>query len=347
MAPTRWVQCGVLSVVPHEEERLKEAQRLLDKVRLGYAAFCTVVLVAFRETFGTSKLVAFVLACSGLLYSVLRLLKPSPGRPGRLPPLADWLDWAFIASLVFSTGGIKSCFHASYALPISGGALRYGLFGGLVGLLISLCIAGASYFLVPQGPSLPARLHVSCGIATMGFLVFIVGVISEKEKALRGRLYRASVTDPLTGLYNSAYLRMRASEEVFRFRRDGQPFSIAFLDLDFFKRVNDSHGHLFGDEVLRHAAALVKGSVRESDVPSRYGGDEFVILLPGCGRDAAESVLERVRLSFASPLLVRGKRISLSVSGGVACFPEDGEDLDALLSCADRRMYESKGGGAR
>lgn len=142
--------------------------------------------------------------------------------------------------------------------------------------------------------------------------------------------------------YNSAYLRSRAFEEAARSHRDGQPFSIAFLDIDYFKSVNDCYGHFCGDESLRRVAAAIRQSVRQGDVPSRYGGDEFIILLPGCNRESAASALDRVQASLASPFVVDGVEIHLSTSGGVAAFPEDGGDLDSLLSSADRRMYTCK-----
>lgn len=178
----------------HEEERIKEAQRILAEVRLGYAVFCAVVLVTFRKTFGVPEAVPVILARSGVFYSVLRIGRPGSCRPARLPPWLDWFDWVFIALLVFCTGGARSCFHPSYVLPISGGALRYGPTGGFVGAIIASSIAAAS-FLFPQGPLYPAWLYMLSGAMVMYWLAFIAGATSQRENAVRAKLYHASMTD--------------------------------------------------------------------------------------------------------------------------------------------------------
>ena len=106
--------------------------------------------------------------------------------------------------------------------------------------------------------------------------------------------------DPLTGFYNHRYLHERFGEEVVRAQRTGQPLSVLMLDLDDFKLVNDTFGHLFGDRVLAWTAELIRSTLRASDIPARYGGDEFAILLPDTGADAAHHAAERIRAAFAA-----------------------------------------------
>src|SRR5437763_4493102 len=150
------------------------------------------------------------------------------------------------------------------------------------------------------------------------------------------------IIDPVTGAYSRALLQRRLDGELARAGRTGGSCAVFLFDVDFFKTVNDAYGHLRGDEVLRQLADRVRGLVRGYDELFRYGGDEFVLLLPDIGRD------EAVRLALQLTDEVRGGQfpgepaLHLSVSLGVAAYPDDGDDPVALLGCADRRNYLAK-----
>ena len=150
--------------------------------------------------------------------------------------------------------------------------------------------------------------------------------------------------DPLTGFYNHRYLHERFGEEVVRAQRSRQPLSVLMLDLDDFKLVNDTLGHLFGDRVLAWTAELIRSTLRASDIPARYGGDEFAILLPDTGREAAEHAAERIRAAFASASFEDGVRsaVPVSVAVGAATFRSDGRSATELIAAADARLYEEK-----
>ena len=158
------------------------------------------------------------------------------------------------------------------------------------------------------------------------------------------RLSRAeidAITDALTGLYNHRYLHERLSEELHRARETKKPMSVLFCDLDHFKGYNDANGHSAGDAVLREVAHLIEQSVRNVDVAGRYGGEEFVVLLVETGREAALAVAERIRERIsAAGFSANG--VPLTVSIGVAGFPEDAERREALLDKADAAMYVAK-----
>jgi diguanylate cyclase (GGDEF)-like protein len=169
----------------------------------------------------------------------------------------------------------------------------------------------------------------------------------------RALLTRSGFTDPLTGLRNRRYLESRLDEELARAQRDWRPLLCVLLDIDHFKRINDEHGHLVGDQVLSELAQRVGREVRASDVAARYGGEEFVMLLPNTELSAGYAVAERVRAAvaatpFHSPDLARP--LDITVSLGIAEFrPEPGVDLATagkrLLAAADVALYGAKARG--
>jgi diguanylate cyclase (GGDEF)-like protein len=156
-----------------------------------------------------------------------------------------------------------------------------------------------------------------------------------------------SVTDDLTRLYNSRYLNQVMRRETKRASRSGRPLSLLFIDLDGFKAVNDTHGHLFGSRALVEAAAVIKQSARETDVVSRFGGDEFALVLPDTGGEGAYAVGERIRERIAAHqfLLGDGLDIHLTVSIGVATLPDVAASAEELMHAADKAMYMVKDSG--
>jgi diguanylate cyclase (GGDEF)-like protein len=156
-----------------------------------------------------------------------------------------------------------------------------------------------------------------------------------------------SVTDDLTGLHNSRYLNLVLRREAKRASRSGRPLSLVFLDLDGFKSINDSHGHLFGSRALVEAAAVVRSSARETDVAARFGGDEFAVVLPDTGGEGAFAVAERVRQRLAEHRFLAddGLDIHLTASVGVATLPDVAVSPDQLIQAADMAMYRVKQSG--
>jgi diguanylate cyclase (GGDEF)-like protein len=156
-----------------------------------------------------------------------------------------------------------------------------------------------------------------------------------------------SVTDDLTHLYNSRYLNLVLRRETKRASRSGRPLSLLFIDLDGFKAVNDTHGHLFGSRALVEAAAVIRQSARETDVVSRFGGDEFALVLPDTGGEGAFAVGERIRERIAAHRFLAGDGldIHLTVSVGVATLPDVAASAEELVQAADKAMYQVKESG--
>jgi diguanylate cyclase (GGDEF)-like protein len=153
-----------------------------------------------------------------------------------------------------------------------------------------------------------------------------------------------SVTDDLTQLYNSRYLSQVLRRETKRASRSGRPLSLLFIDLDGFKSINDTHGHLFGSRALVEAASVIRASARETDMVARFGGDEFALLLPDTGSDGAVSVGERIRERIAATHFLEGDglAIRLTVSVGVATLPDVAASAESLVQAADKAMYRVK-----
>jgi two-component system, cell cycle response regulator len=159
------------------------------------------------------------------------------------------------------------------------------------------------------------------------------------------RLLQLATSDPLTGLFNRAYVDDRFAIELSRARRYNNPLSIAVIDADRFKSLNDAHGHLSGDLVLRKIGAILRDSFRQSDTAGRYGGEEFVVILPETDIEAAERKLESLRELVAGTSIslgARGQKVQVTISAGLASFPRDGEDAAELFALADERMFQAK-----
>lgn len=148
-----------------------------------------------------------------------------------------------------------------------------------------------------------------------------------------------SIVDELTGLPNKRAMYKRIADEIAKGDRYGNRFGLIFLDLDNFKYVNDNYGHLFGDNYLREFAAVLRDSLRKVDMVSRFGGDEFVILISNVDPDLGDSVLSRLIKELSR---IKLKGITVSASVGMAFYPDDGLLYDDLMKMADRRMYKCK-----
>ncbi|MDE2292729.1 MAG: GGDEF domain-containing protein [Elusimicrobia bacterium] len=163
-------------------------------------------------------------------------------------------------------------------------------------------------------------------------------------------LHLRSVTDGLTGAYSHAYLQEVLALEMQRARLDKRPLSILMLDLDDFKKLNDGHGHLFGDRVLKELTETASMNIRHEDVLGRYGGEEFMVIMPGADAETAQRVAERVRRAFERagimPMQATGGAVRTTVSIGAATYDGAAEpDARAVIARADGNLYAAKRSG--
>lgn len=163
---------------------------------------------------------------------------------------------------------------------------------------------------------------------------------------LQDKLRDQANRDPLTGLYNRRYLDTTLERELSRCKREGLPLALMMIDLDHFKNVNDTYGHQAGDEILKMMGDILKGFARAEDVACRYGGEEFLLLLPKMSLDTALERAESLRQNFSSSALAFGEfRLNTTLSVGVAIYPGHGKSADELLQSADRSLYAAKRSG--
>ncbi|MDX9714584.1 MAG: diguanylate cyclase [Dissulfurispiraceae bacterium] len=155
--------------------------------------------------------------------------------------------------------------------------------------------------------------------------------------------------DYLTGLYNRKFFMERFNEEIAWAVRYNEPFSLVIMDIDFFKKINDTYGHCSGDEVLKQAAKRISLAVRTEDIAARYGGEEFILLMPNTNADNAMAVCERIRCAFLNkPFVCQDvdKKIPVTISQGLTTFREGMEpSIDKLISRADDALYKAKEAG--
>ncbi len=164
---------------------------------------------------------------------------------------------------------------------------------------------------------------------------------------LRERLENMALRDGLTGLYNRRFLDEMLERDLAKLKRDNKVAAVMLLDVDHFKRFNDTHGHQAGDEALRRVGTALASSVRASDVVCRYGGEEFLVFLPDCNMTEATAKAEKIRAAVAGTSMTMGERVipSVTISIGLAMFPAQASNRGQLIQSADAALYRAKGAG--
>jgi two-component system, cell cycle response regulator len=205
--------------------------------------------------------------------------------------------------------------------------------------LIAGMEAGADDYLIKPFDNNELKVRLRPGLR----IVQLQSQLLEAQEALREQATR----DALTKLWNRHAIWEILTREIARSQREGTPLGVVMGDLDHFKLVNDTFGHVAGDAVLREVSARMKGSIRTYDAAGRYGGEEFVLILPGCDEDSAAQTAERIRQSIGgAPILIDGTPVPVSASFGVTSLPKGlTADPESLIRVADAAMYHAKQAG--
>jgi diguanylate cyclase (GGDEF)-like protein len=177
-------------------------------------------------------------------------------------------------------------------------------------------------------------------------LAAIVAVASREHQRAQDAALRLARFDPLTGLYNRTHFFSELEREIRLSQRAGRTFALLMMDIDGLKPVNDAFGHHYGDQLLTGVTSVLRATVRATDTPARYGGDEFVVLLPETDAAGAYVVAEKLRHDIAAfSIQVSDRTVRTSVSLGLVSYPDDGTTADSLMAAADAALYEAKRSG--
>jgi diguanylate cyclase (GGDEF)-like protein len=309
-------------------------------------ATSTIVAVTglWRET---QPAILALLAAAGLFVLVVHDLLPVGALGTAKFVLEGSVAITFATLLVVLTGRQDSPFFFVFPLIVGGAALVVSprvTFGLAAAASLAYIIA-----IVPpgnQGIAPETVAIVGINLTALVLLAYVAMVIAREQRAARDAAIRLSTIDPLTGLYNRTFFFTAVEREIARSARSGRGFCLLMMDLDDLKQINDRHGHFFGDRVLRGVGDVIRSGGRRIDTAARYGGDEFVVLLPETDPTGAYVLAEKIRQEVAElSVPVGGNSIHPSVSIGVVNYPDDGRTSDELMITADTSMYRSKRGG--
>jgi diguanylate cyclase (GGDEF)-like protein len=300
-------------------------------------------VTALSDAWQTSEGTIYLLLAAATLFVVFVEDLVPGSRPGRR---RYWViaiaSIGFVAILTGVTGGLYSWFVPGYFVIVAASAVssRRSLPPVLA------LIAGSTY--VAIGIAIPFRPFVTTDdfalmlltLALLALIAFIASVLGGEVRRIREAALQLSRFDPLTGLYNRSYFQAALDREIRRSARTNRrEFAILMLDLDGLKPVNDTRGHHVGDQLIRGVAAVLQRTVRSTDTPARFGGDEFALLLPETNQEGALAVAEKLRRE-AEGLDERGARTTVSI--GLVLYPIDGDTVEQLLTQADDALYLAK-----
>ncbi len=288
-----------------------------------------------------------LLGAAGLFVLVVHDLLPSNALGTAKFVLEGSVAVTFAVLLVVLTGRDASPFYFVFPLIVGGAALVVSprvTFGLAAAASIAYIVAIAP----PGSGGLPPTTVAIVGInlTALILLAYVAMVIAREQRRARDAAIRLSTIDNLTGLFNRTFFFAAVEREIARSARSGRGFCLLMMDLDGLKEINDRHGHFFGDRVLRGVGEVIRSGGRRIDTAARYGGDEFVVVLPETDPTGAYVLAEKIRLGVADLRVdVSGTLIQPSISIGVVSFPEDGRTSDELMITADSSMYRSKRAG--
>ena len=253
---------------------------------------------------------------------------------------------AFITWVLFYTGRLNSPLQNLYLLVVITSSLMLGRLSTVVAMVaIAACYGWLGYV---RGDSAFQSFGVEflSRFVPLALVGYVTTMMSFDMRSALTRIKTLSETDELTGIYNRRAFMSISEHTVKLSQRYGRNFSVVMLDSDSLKIVNDGYGHDAGDQLLKAMVAHVQVELRKPDLLARYGGDEFVLLLPDTNVEGARLTAERIRERIATtPLVLGGKEISITASMGVATYPDHGKDYERVFEAADNALYSSKTSG--
>jgi diguanylate cyclase (GGDEF)-like protein len=262
-----------------------------------------------------------------------------------------YVDIIFLSLFIFSFGGLASDFYIIYYFIIAFCAFLNSApntFRISVASLVAYTIACLAAEKEISGEFLLTLAQRDFLLILGAFAISRLNIEVKKHDDLHKNEYRLARTDKLTGLNNRHFFDQKIQEEIEYSQTSGKPLNILMFDLDDFKIFNDTYGHNWGDRLLIMFSEIIKQNIRKADIPVRYGGEEFLIMIRDLDLNTAKSVADRIRLQLEKQRLNAGideNRHRLTVSCGIAQFPTDSTDIRKVIEFADKALYRSKSSG--
>jgi diguanylate cyclase (GGDEF)-like protein len=339
----------------NDDDRVEDgvSTRAYDRVvRIASWVFllAATTLVGVTGLWPQSQAAIFILlALAGVFVLIIHDLLPASALGAAKFVIEGSVAITVATLLVALTGGVDSPFFFVYPLIVGGAALVVS-----PAITLGLALTAALGYMLavmlgsPAGATaMPIKIAtVGINLTAMILLAYIAMVIAREQRSSRDAAIRLSTIDPLTSLFNRGFFFAALEREIARSARSGRGFCLLMMDLDELKTINDRLGHFHGDRVLSAVGQVVSDGVRRIDTAARYGGDEFVVLLPETDPTGAFVLAEKIRIGVNELALdLPDDTVRPSMSVGVVSFPEDGSTADELMISADRAMYASKRAG--
>jgi diguanylate cyclase (GGDEF)-like protein len=308
----------------------------------------TIIVVATGLWAATQPAILVLLALTGMFVLVVHDLLPTTALGPAKFVVEGSVAITVATLLVALTGGVASPFFFVFPLIVGGAALVVS-----PGITVVLAATATGGYLLAVLLGSPAAASTSATVAVVGInltamilLAYAAMVIAREQRRQRDAAIRLSTIDPLTNLFNRGFFFAAIEREIARSARSGRGFCLLMMDLDELKGINDRLGHFYGDRVLRAVGAVIAAGVRRIDTAARYGGDEFVVLLPETDPTGAFVLAEKIRLGVHHVAMdLPSTDVKPSISVGVVAYPDDGSTADELMISADGAMYASKRAG--
>lgn len=315
-------------------------------VRVASLLFILAAMVDVQLTATGPVTAIMVLLAVGAIAIVLSQEILQVGRLGRWRlPIEAGAAILFVTVLLVLTGGNASPFFFGYILLVGAASLWASGLGALL-LAVATSLAYLIGVLVPlnSAPSTSADLgRIAFNLIALALVAYVCAVVGREQRRAREEALRLSRYDSLTGLHSRDFFLAEMEQEILRAGRSGRPFALLMFDLDGLKAANDRFGHASGDTLLRAVADTLRGDIRITDVAARWGGDEFVLLLPETDLNGAMLVADKLRISIGRLALPHdGLVVRTSASIGLVTYPDDGRSSTELMRRADLAMYEAK-----
>ncbi|MDI3534111.1 MAG: hypothetical protein PWQ82_476 [Thermosediminibacterales bacterium] len=338
----------------YERERVKKLNDLIAIIKIFSLFLIVVALISYMPLeMNTSTLTISILAVFYFFFFVLVKIweiysnkKDINTSLTKSHYLYLLFTIVFLTTIVYFTGAHESRFKDLYLLAIIVYSLRHGKKIGITTSLLSTLGVLFNDFVLNM--HLSRNIYLESDIVLIGIFFmagWIIGSMVETEMGFRKTLTALANRDGLTGLYNHRYFQERLEREINKAEEKNSKLALIMLDIDHFKFYNDANGHHRGDMILKQIGKLLMHYTRATDIPARYGGDEFAIIMPETNANSAQKVAERIRSNlekFPFTGIENTLKRKLTVSIGIGIYPDNAKDKDSLIRAADEALYKAK-----